>query len=155
MNNYSKISLPALAIALLISSCKKDDADSKGGQLGAGILTATVDSQPWTAGKIEKVKNNPSGGSPSTQFNAYSDANSSVLVISFSPDAQQREYVWGKDFDWSMLYYQDVNKSSTLEDATGGKITITKYTADSLVATFNFTTTTHTMTNGKIKIKHN
>lgn len=153
--NHLEISISALTIALLISSCKKDDVDAKGGQLSGGILTATVDGQSWAAGKIEKKENTPSGGSASAQFNAYSSANSSLFVFFFLPDAEQREYVVGTDFELSMTYQQDIKQLSTSEDATEGKMTITKYTTDSLVATFDFKTATHAITNGKVKIKHN
>ena len=144
-----------LAVLVFSSSCKKEEVDPKGGQESSGIFTARLNGQLWTAGKIDKIKNTPTGGSPSTQFNAYNDSDASVMVFTFEPDAEQKEYVVGTDISFAISYYQNVKKSSTLEYSNHGKITITKYSADSLVATFNFDTDNYTATNGKIKIKHN
>jgi hypothetical protein len=140
----------ALVLVCGLTSCKKDDDPTKAGTTSSGAWTAKVGGSGWTAGKIEKK-----GYTASEDFIAYRDNDKSVMVFSFPGTAAVGTFPIPEVNGASIGYYGDISNSSTMENGQEGEIKISKYTADSLVATFNFKTPSLTFTEGKIKIKLN
>ena len=151
MNNL-KIIVLLVAMFALIISCKEEDGDpSKGNSGQEGIWTAQYNGQAWTGDTITKKV--PTSGQ-GVIFNANGKDNS-VIILGFSqlPAAGDSLVIPGTRSYFS--YYPTNGSSTGMESGMEGYVLVKKYSADSLVARFEFKTSTRTFTKGVIKIKLN